>query len=258
MQSERKPRSLSHNANRTASPSIADIHHHLVWGIDADGPQTMEDSVAMLRAAAGEGIGAIVATAHVMPGIRPFDQGRYREHLEGLRRYCQGQGLPLSLYPGAEIFYTPMTTRHLNEGRAPTLNGGRHVLVEFEPSERMEAIRKACDELTSHGYLPILAHVERYKALAHAPNKAIQLREEFGLAYQVNCNTIIQPKGFFQHHFIKTLLKEDALDLIATDAHNVSTRPVKMREAIAALERYGVDAEGIMQRSNELIQQAAL
>lgn len=254
MQSERKPRSLSHNANRTASPSIADIHHHLIWGIDADGPQTMEDSVAMLRAAAGEGIGAIVATAHVMPGIRPFDQGRYREHLEVLRRYCQWQGLPLSLYPGAEIFYTPMTARHLNEGRAPTLNGGRHVLVEFEPSERMEAIRKACDELTAHGYLPILAHVERYKALAHAPNKAIQLREEFGLAYQVNCNTIIQPKGFFQQRFLKSLFSSNAVDHIATDAHNVSTRPARMKEAIAALAKYGADVASILQHSAELLQ----
>ena len=45
-------------------------------------------------------------------------------------------------------------------------------------------------------HFPILAHTERYTALARHPKAALTLREEFGLAYQVNCSTIIDPKGF--------------------------------------------------------------
>ena len=208
----------------------------------------------MLRAALADGITHIITTPHVMPGIRPFDEGRYRENLAALSEWIARQGLPLALYPGAEIFYTPMAVQHLNEGRVPTMNGGAHVLVEFDPAEPLEDIRKACAELTDHGYIPILAHTERYKALVHAPHKALRLREEYGLATQVNCNTIIRPKGFFQTRFIKTLLKENALDHIATDAHNVSTRVVNMRSAIAALARYGADGNAILQRSADLLQ----
>ena len=106
-------------------------------------------------------------------------------------------------------------------------------------------------------HFPILAHTERYTTLGRHPKAALTLREELGLAFQVNCGTIIAPKGFWQQRFIKALLKEGALDHIATDAHNVSTRPVRMKEAIAALARQGAEAAEIMQRSSELMQQAA-
>ena len=215
----------------------------------------------MALAAVRDGITHVVTTPHVMPGITPFNLALYREHLTALQSWCRDQGQGLRLYPGAEIFYTPMTVQYLNEGRVPTMNGTAHVLVEFDPDERYEQIRKACTEITAHGYIPILAHTERYTALVRHPKAALALREELGLAYQVNCNTIIQHSAFSIQHlrtsrFIKALLKEGALDHIATDAHNVTTRPVRMKEAIAALERQGAEAAEIMQRSCELMQQA--
>ena len=110
--------SIQHSALIDA-PTICDIHHHIVWGIDSDGPQTPEDSINMLRAAAADGITCVIATPHVMPGIRPFDREKYLRHLDILRGWCRDQGLPLRLYPGAEIFYTPMTVQYLNEGAYP-------------------------------------------------------------------------------------------------------------------------------------------
>ena len=111
-------------------------------------------------------------------------------------------------------------------------------------------------------HFPILAHTERYTALARHPKAALTLREELGLAFQINSSTIIQHSAFSIQHlrvsrFIKALLKEGALDHIATDSHNVTTRPVRMKEAIAALERQGAETAEIMQRSCELMQQAA-
>lgn len=248
------PQSAALDDMAIASPStLCDIHHHLIWGIDQDGPKTMEDSKAMALAAVQDGITHVVTTPHVMPGIAPFDMALYREHLTALKSWCRDQGLPLRLFPGAEIFYTPMTVQYLGEGRVLTMNSTAYVLVEFDPAERYEQIRKACAELTAHGYIPILAHTERYTALVRHPKAALALREELGLAYQVNCSTIIQPKGIFQNRFIKALLKEGTLDHIATDAHNVTTRPVRMKEAIAALERQGADANTILQHSAELV-----
>lgn len=244
--------SIQHSALIDA-PTICDIHHHIVWGIDSDGPKTMEDSKAMALAAVRDGITHIVTTPHVMPGISPFGAALYQERLQALRDWAASEGVGVQLYPGAEIFYTPMTVQYLNEGRVPTMNGTAHVLVEFDPGERYEQIRKACGELTAHGYIPILAHTERYTALVRHPKAALALREELGLAYQVNCGTIIAPKGFWQQRFIKALLKEGALDMVATDAHNMSTRPVRMKEAIAALARYGADVNTILQHAAELL-----
>ncbi len=251
-QSDHSAFSIQHSAFGDVSP-VVDIHHHLVWGMDADGPQTPEDSINMLRAAAADGITCVIATPHVMPGIAPFDGERFRQRLAALQSWCRDQGQGLRLYPGAEIFYTPMTVQYLNEGRVPTMNGTAYVLVEFDPGERYEQIRKACAELTAHGYIPILAHTERYTALVRHPKAALALREELGLAFQVNCGTIINPKGFWQQRFIKSLLKEGALDHIATDSHNITTRPVRMKEAITALARYGADSNTILQHSADMV-----
>ena len=102
-------------------------------------------------------------------------------------------------------------------------------------------------------HFPILAHTERYTDLVRHPKAALALREELGLAIQVNCGTIIAPKGFRQQRFIKALLKEGALDMVATDAHNVTTRPVRMREAINALMKHGADKDALLQRSTDLL-----
>ena len=204
----------------------------------------------MALAAVRDGITHIVTTPHVMPGIAPFDGERFRQRLAALQSWCRDQGLPLRLYPGAEIFYTPMTVQYLNEGRVPTMNGGAHVLVEFDPAEPLEDIRRSRIDLDQ---LAILAHTERYTALVRHPKAALALREELGLAYQINCGTIIAPKGFWQQRFIKALVKEGALDHIATDAHNVTNRPVRMKEAIAVLARYVADSETILQRAAELL-----
>lgn len=218
---------------------FTDIHQHLVFGVD-DGPETFRETRAMVRAARRDGIGNIIATPHIAPGVVDFDLEAYYEKLERIRAYCAKLVPEVTVFSGAEIFYTETTCRLLKERRIPTLADTEYVLVEFSPEVRYENLADAVSGILRGGHIPVLAHVERYQCLAQHPNKAEELKQELDVRYQMNCSTILGEKGFFVNRFCKRLLRNGLLDAVATDAHNIDSRPVRMKEAYRLLcKEYG-------------------
>ncbi len=218
---------------------FTDIHQHLVYATD-DGPTTFEKTRAMLEDARRNGIGTVIATPHVTPGIQAFDLEAYHRKLETITAYCTRELPDIQVLPGAEIFYTEATSRLLKERQIPTLANTDFVLVEFSPDIRFEALSEAALSLLRAGFRPILAHVERYECLAHHPRRAYALKAQMEVRYQINCATILAGKGFRVNRFCKKLLRDHLVDAVATDAHNTSTRPIRMREAYDVLVKdYG-------------------
>ena len=212
------------------SESFSDLHQHVLWGLD-DGPQTSEQMQALLRKDAQNGIGLVFATTHAYPKVRAFELSLYQERLAEANAFCESEGLPLYVLSGCEIRYCATVPGHLTAGRLPTLGGSRHVLIEFDPDAPLSEIEEAADNLYIAGFPPVLAHVERYRCLLRSPERAMEIREEYGLLYQMNCETVLNPWGFRQRRFVKRMLEEHAIDAIATDAHDVVKRPVRMRKA---------------------------
>ena len=179
----------------------------------------------MLRRAADEGIGRIVATPHAVPGVEPFNREDYYRRLDEADDYCRQNGLDIELEEGAEILYTDQTCRFLQEGLVPTLAQSDFVLVEFSPDVPFERLYGALERLAQGGFLPVVAHVERYRCLTMRPANA--LRD--------GC-------GFWANRFLRKMFEHGMIDAVATDAHNVSSRPARMKAARAALARqYGED-----------------
>ena len=218
---------------------FADLHQHVLWGLD-DGPQTAEEMRALLARDAAEGIGLIAATAHAYPQSRPFDLARYQDRLAEANACCRREGWPVEIVAGCEIRYCDRVPDLLAAGRLPSLGGTRRALIEFDEDVSFEELGSAADRLYMAGFVPIVAHVERCRRLARRPERAIRAREEFGLLYQMNCATALAPRGFFERRFVARMLEARAVDLIATDAHGAKRRPPQMRAAYRALcERCG-------------------
>ncbi len=218
---------------------FVDIHQHLVWGVD-DGAKTFEDSIALLKRSAEQGVRIIIATPHVLSGIEPFPYDKFCEHFLELKRICTEENIPIKLLPGAEVFYTEHTLNMLLDKRIPTLNGTRFILIEFNEDVSWRNIEKAVRDLFNNGYRPIVAHIERYSSMFSHRKQAELLREETGVKYQVNCGSIIESKSFWQKRFLEHMLKNRLIDAVATDAHNMERRPPNMLRAYKILkEKYG-------------------
>lgn len=214
---------------------MIDIHQHLIFGMD-DGAKTFEETQQMIRHAANQGITRIIATPHATPGIQEFHYQRFMEHLSLANQWCRAQAVPMEILPGCEIFYTPETTRWLQEGRIPTLAGTRHVLVEFNLTASYEELRSAARKLSNAGYEPVFAHIERYRCLSKL-ERIKELREDYPVLTQVNANTFLHSRGFFKNRWLRRVLEDNLIDLVASDAHNTDTRPCRLGEAKQVLTR---------------------
>ena len=218
---------------------FSDIHSHFVYGMD-DGAQTRKEMEAMLDAAWQDGVVELIATPHVTPGIRPFHEDRFQRHLEEARMYCRTCGYAITLYSGAENLYTPAMIRHAKDHCLVTMGNSHYVLLEFSSRISYDEIAEAVSLLERSGYIPVLAHVERYRAL-----RGIQLRrlkEHSSVLCQINCASVIDGGDLLERFQVGRWLREELIDYIATDSHDCSRRPSRMTEAYTLLaRRYGKD-----------------
>ena len=109
---------------------FTDIHSHVIWGVD-DGAEQKAETFRMLKEAVADGIGTIICTPHITPGVYEFPEEDFWAHFAEAEDYIRREGLPLKLYAGAELLYTDNTPRMLREGRVPTLAGSNYAMVEF-------------------------------------------------------------------------------------------------------------------------------
>lgn len=214
--------------------AMTDLHQHLLWGLD-DGPTKQETTYAMLDEAYRQRIRRIYATPHACPGLAPFDMGLYRERLAQAQQYCRDQKLDITLLPGAEVEWSFNTVNALRSQHAPTLGDTDYVLIELWPNVTWPEVRDAAKQLLRAFYTPVFAHVERYRCFVWQPEQALRLRDELGVLYQVNASTVIHHIGPMTKRFVKRLLNEQAVDVIASDAHNCTSRPQCMAQAYEAL-----------------------
>ena len=70
----------------------------------------------------------------------------------------------MRLYLGCELHSSMDMVECLKKGRRLTLAGSRYVLVEFSNGDEKNYIEERVRSLLMNGFIPIIAHVERYKA----------------------------------------------------------------------------------------------
>lgn len=218
--------------------NFVDLHHHLIYGVD-DGARSLEDMQKMILRAEQEGVTDLVCTSHVTPGHHPFPMERYQRHMEEARVFIAERGIDLRLHTGCEILYTESSARLVREGQVPTLAGCDVVLVEFTPDMTFRQMAEAATSFGTAGYEVLVAHVERYDALRNLKNVRA-LRDDYSVYMQMNANTVTTKKGFFTERWVRHMLEDGYIDCVATDAHNLSSRPCNLRVCYDMLEgRFG-------------------
>lgn len=217
---------ISRNDNHAG---FIDIHSHFLYGID-DGAASKEIMENMLDAAWTDGVREMIATPHIMPGLQQMRLDLIQERMNEARHYCLQKKYNILLNSGAEILFSPMMELFIQEHPLPTLSESSYILLEFLPNVSYETIASAIEMLSRSGYQVILAHVERYGALFHR-NNAYRLKDRYGIAYQLNCSTVIDGVGLWRNRKVRRWLQEGMIDRIASDCHDDRIRQIRMNEA---------------------------
>lgn len=199
-----------------------DVHCHIIPHVD-DGARTSKQTLNMIKIAYENGIRAMIATPH-------YEVGRYDENREDIiKNYNRIKELVLKNYPdfqlylGNEIFFSYGVVDDLREGKIFSMADSNYVLVEFSPNDSFDNISKSLYEIINGGYIPILAHAERYHEVISS-YKNVERLVDSGVYIQINAGTIAGNMGLGIRLKVAKLIKNDLVHFIGTDTHSDGRR----------------------------------
>lgn len=205
---------------------MIDIHCHILPGMD-DGPDSLEISLAMAEMAIADGITHIIATPHATQNY-PFIPDLVRQRRDELQASFQGQ---LILATGCDFH---LSFENLQEIRSRpqrfTLNQKNYLLVEFADFSIPASLDQSLHELHLAGLRPIITHPERNPLIRSQPERLFKWLRQ-GCYVQVTAQSLLGRFGKSAQEVAEEWLDAGAVHFLASDAHNVTSRPLRLKEA---------------------------
>ena len=217
---------------------MIDLHCHLLPAVD-DGPESMEESVAMARAAYQAGIRKAVLTPHLHLGRYENDVDSIRKAARGFRAELKRRGIPLEIGYAAEIRICPELTEMVENASVPylgELDGKNIVLLEFPHSHIPVGSENMIEWLLLHDVRPMIAHPERNKDVIRKFDKILPF-VEMGCLLQVTAGSVAGRFGPVVLQRANQLLERGFVQVLASDAHNLQVRRPELEPGRAAAER---------------------
>ena len=210
---------------------MVDIHCHILHGID-DGAENSDVSFEMAKLALESGTTKIIATPHA--NIPDTDYVHTStiilEKVKSLNEALAREGVPLKIYTGCEIFAAGDFIKLLKKGQLLTLNNSNYVLVEFDFFEHYASVFAKLEELLSEGFVPIVAHPERY-AFVEENEECINVIKNMGCLIQCNKGSVTGRFGRAAKFISHEMLVREQVDFIASDAHSSRMRTPILTDA---------------------------
>lgn len=216
---------------------MIDIHTHILPGID-DGCQNPEESIKMIQEAYENGFTDIITTSHyIFNGSYNVNKQQRKEIIEALQSIINARNLDLTLYNGAEAYITPELSLLFKEGIISTLADSKYVLFELPLNSKVIYTDKIITDLRDNGYIPIIAHPERYEIVQKNPDKAKEWID-MGAYLQCNYASILGRYGIESKKTIIKLLKKDLITFLGTDCHSSGSIYNEMDEILHEFKKY--------------------
>lgn len=208
---------------------MTDIHCHILPHVD-DGADSLDDALAMARAAWKSGVKNIAATPHFFGEERSVSViPLLKKQFSLLRNALVQCKIPITLFEGAEVLCTAETPLLAKQSLLPTLGHGRYVLCEFFFDESAGTILRIIDQIASSRYIPVIAHPERYDAFQNDPSFA-EYFFDAGFPLQLNRGSILGRFGNNAQTTAEYLLSHGLCHAIASDAHSPHRRTTYMAD----------------------------
>lgn len=201
---------------------MIDIHTHILYGVD-DGAGDLLLALDILGEEWRQGVRKVVMTPHYGPKSDYYPKELLEERFQ---RLCEkaGEKYPeLKLYLGNEIYYHKEMIEDLQSGKILTMNHTPYVLLEFSFGENYSTMKYAVEELVYAGYIPIIAHVERYHSVFGRYDNIRELVDA-GACMQVNIESFLGGILSKKTLFVKKLVKQGLVQFVASDCHDLVDR----------------------------------
>jgi protein-tyrosine phosphatase len=214
---------------------LFDMHCHIIPGVD-DGARDMNMSLAILKEEKENGVTDIIITPHFRREMFETDRTVVLERFLAIRKEARSVFPDMRLYIGCEFHSNMDMEQILASDPLYRMIGTKYVLLEFSSVHNKAYIKERTYALLARGYQPIIAHIERYPALARNIDLVEELRD-IGAYIQVNADALIGKDGWGYKRFTGKLLREGMIDFVGSDAHNTSDRACHIGKAYTHVVR---------------------
>ena len=205
---------------------MIDIHCHILPGLD-DGPESFEMSCQMAEMAVSEGITHIIATPHSSLD-HAFIPNLVKQRRDELQKLFEGR---LVLGTGCDFHLSFENLQDIQSSPERfTLNQKNYLLVEFADFSIPPALDQSLHELQLAGLQPIITHPERNPLIRAQPERLFRWLRQ-GCYVQITAQSLSGRFGRAAQEVAEEWLDAGAVHFLASDAHNLTSRPLKLKEA---------------------------
>lgn len=223
------------------SVSIADLHSHLVPGVD-DGARTLEDTLDSVGRMVQQGIRRILTTPH-LDGSLTLDRHRLEKRLAQVTAAFDVAAEAVArCHPGVEFRRGHEVMLDVPDVRfddpRTRLGGSSFVLVEWPRLQLPPGTTRVLDRIVREGYHPVVAHPERYIGID------LPLAERWravGAYLQVNYGSLSGRYGAEARTVSYRLLRRGWADYFSSDFHGRPDRKLYRHEAADRLRDLGAE-----------------
>lgn len=195
-----------------------DIHSHLLPGID-DGAQNFSETLELTKALQSFGISQIITTPHVIQNIWDNDSHKINQKASETIINLQNSQINIPFTAAAEYLMDDSFVKLFQSEKLLTLKDN-YVLVEMSYINPPMQLYSILFDLKVAGYIPILAHPERY-LFYHKNTSEYNNLKKAGCLFQLN---LLATTGYYGAEITKTadyLLQKGMYDFVGSDVHNM-------------------------------------
>ena len=235
---------------------MIDFHSHILPGID-DGSKNVKESIEILREMYKQGITKVVATPHFLARYQSVDEFVLERNkaIETLKEAVAGiEDIP-RICAGSETEYYDGIGECEDIDKL-CIMGTRLILVEMPFNLWTEAVYRNLKRLQERGYVPVIAHLERYISYQNE-GKCMERLEE--MAVQVQCNCSFFTRRITRKKALRFIAGRQ-INFIGTDSHDMKSRKPQMDKALKIIEKkYGYEAiEDLIDYSESALRSATV
>jgi tyrosine-protein phosphatase YwqE len=215
-------------------PFTTDIHSHILPGID-DGSPDIETSLQLVKGIYDLGIRKSIATPHVIADLYRNTPATINNALQLLITACKEANIPIELGAAAEYMLDDYFLKLLRNREEILTIHKNIVLTEQSFVSATSNLNEISFEMVTAGYLPIMAHPERYH-FYHGNYDAYTNLKDMGFLLQVNMLSVTGYYGKPVAKAARYLFENNLVDLVGTDMHH--ERHLEMLQHPKSLELF--------------------
>lgn len=194
-----------------------DIHSHLLPGID-DGAKTFTDTLRLIKTLQNFGVKEFITTPHIIQHVWDNTREQILSNKTATIEQLTQNNITVPFEAAAEYLMDDQFVKLFQSQRLLTLKDN-YVLVEMSYINAPIQLYSILFDLQVAGYIPVLAHPERY-LFYHNNFSEYEKLKKSGCLFQLNLLSVVGYYGDAVAKIAAQLLQKGMYSFVGSDVHH--------------------------------------